>query len=142
VALYVRIPSVQAHRLDARARSINRAKQDIVTDLIADCLDQVPAGERSAAAGVTGGGAGAAGISGISGVAGRAGQRGGEEVLTLSELAALLRLDEATVLDRAAHGDLPGRRFGLQWRFSRSAVLAWLDGNDGFRPGPGFNTRH
>jgi excisionase family DNA binding protein len=39
-----------------------------------------------------------------------------------------LKLDEAAVLDAAEAGELPGRRIGGYWRFSRSAVLAWLAG--------------
>jgi len=36
-------------------------------------------------------------------------------------------------------GELPGRRFGDQWRFSRWARLAWLDGSDTpQRTPPGF----
>jgi len=49
-----------------------------------------------------------------------------EEVLTLEEAAALLRLPIAAVRARALSGDLPGRAFGDEWRFSRAALLAWL----------------
>ena len=48
------------------------------------------------------------------------------EVLTISELALLLRLDEQQVEQAAVRGELPGRLVGGQWRFSRAAVLAWL----------------
>jgi len=49
-----------------------------------------------------------------------------EEVLTLEEAAALLRLPIDAVRARALSGDLPGRAFGDEWRFTRPAVLAWL----------------
>ena len=49
-----------------------------------------------------------------------------EEVLTLEEAAALLRLPIEAVRARAINGDLPGRAFGEEWRFSRVALLAWL----------------
>jgi len=53
-----------------------------------------------------------------------------DEVLTLEEAAALLKLPADTVRSRAEEDDLPGRRFGKEWRFARIAVLAWLaDGN-------------
>jgi excisionase family DNA binding protein len=51
-----------------------------------------------------------------------------EEVLTVDELAELLRLRPDVVKARAERGDLPGRRFGDDWRFMHGAVLAWLAG--------------
>jgi excisionase family DNA binding protein len=48
------------------------------------------------------------------------------QVLTPAEVAALLQVDEAVVVDLAGRGGLPGRRVGDVWRFSRAAVLAWL----------------
>lgn len=51
-------------------------------------------------------------------------------MLTLIELTELLKLDEPAVMTRVMSGELPGRRFGEQWRFSRLAVLRWLDGTD------------
>jgi excisionase family DNA binding protein len=48
------------------------------------------------------------------------------EVLTASEAAALLRVDEAALLAAAAQGELPGRRIGEEWRFSKAALLGWL----------------
>ena len=47
-------------------------------------------------------------------------------VLTLAEAASLLRLDEGVVEEQAQNGELPGRRIGKHWRFSRDALLAWL----------------
>ena len=50
----------------------------------------------------------------------------GDEVLTLDEAAALLKLPADAVRASAEEGGLPGRRLGNEWRFARSAVLAWL----------------
>ncbi|HXB64971.1 MAG TPA: helix-turn-helix domain-containing protein [Solirubrobacteraceae bacterium] len=55
-------------------------------------------------------------------------QGGSEEVLTLEEASALLRLPLETLRASAVAGELPGRVFGQEWRFSRSALLAWLAG--------------
>lgn len=49
-----------------------------------------------------------------------------EDVLTLDELAALLRVEVKVVRRRVEAGELPGRRFGDAWRFSRHGVMAWL----------------
>ena len=38
-------------------------------------------------------------------------------------------MEESAVVKLASEGELPGRRIGGEWRFSRSAVLAWLGGS-------------
>jgi excisionase family DNA binding protein len=62
-----------------------------------------------------------------------------DDVLDLDGVAELLRVRPEQVVGRVGDGDLPGRRFGDQWRFSREAVMRWLDGADksGARK-PGF----
>jgi excisionase family DNA binding protein len=48
------------------------------------------------------------------------------EVLDLTQAAELLAVEESAILELAERGELPGRRIGTAWRFSRSALLAWL----------------
>jgi excisionase family DNA binding protein len=48
------------------------------------------------------------------------------EVLTLSETADYLRLQEADVLRLVGEQGLPGRRAGSEWRFLKGAIQAWL----------------
>lgn len=48
------------------------------------------------------------------------------EVLTLPEAARLLRVPPDEIARLAGAGCLPGRRLGAQWRFRRTALLAWL----------------
>ncbi len=50
------------------------------------------------------------------------------EVLTVQGAADLLQLEKKVVLEMAEAGKLPGRKLGTEWRFSRSAILAWLAG--------------
>jgi excisionase family DNA binding protein len=52
------------------------------------------------------------------------------DVLTAEQLAALLQLDVDTVRRLAGRGELPGRKVGGHWRFSREAVLDWLAAPD------------
>ena len=52
------------------------------------------------------------------------------EILTLTEAAELLRVDPLVLKDMARRREVPGRRIEVQWRFSRSALLAWLAGAD------------
>jgi excisionase family DNA binding protein len=48
-------------------------------------------------------------------------------VLTVEELAALLRVNRKTVYDALARGEIPGaRRIGGRYRILRDAVLEWL----------------
>jgi excisionase family DNA binding protein len=53
-----------------------------------------------------------------------------EEVLTPDEAADLLRSDAATVIAMAEDGKLPARKVGDEWRFTRSALLRWLGGEE------------
>src|SRR3954453_1572284 len=48
------------------------------------------------------------------------------EVLDLTQAAELLAVEESALRELAERGELPGRRIGDAWRFSRSAILAWL----------------
>lgn len=48
------------------------------------------------------------------------------DVLTLAEAAAFLRVPEADVVRSAEARDIPARRIGAEWRFSKSAIIEWL----------------
>ncbi len=99
VPVFVRLPREQATQLDRLVVSTGRRKQELVSELLSDQL-----------------------------VVGRAevADPAAAEVLTLEEAAALLRVTPASLLERARRGELPGRRLGEEWRFARSALLAWV----------------
>ena len=109
VPLFVRLPRAQADALDQLVDTTGRRKQQLVSDMLGDRLEVGFADVRETP---------------------QVAVDPGEDVLTLAELAALLRVEEAAVLTRAEAGDLPGRRLGSHWRFSRIAVLAWLAAGD------------
>ena len=48
------------------------------------------------------------------------------EVMTLSEAAELLRVDEAQLRQAAEQGDVPGRLIAGEWRFAHAVLLDWL----------------
>jgi excisionase family DNA binding protein len=50
------------------------------------------------------------------------------EVLDLDQAATLLRVEPALVREMAEQRRLPGRQLGNNWRFSRSGLIAWLNG--------------
>ena len=58
-----------------------------------------------------------------------------DEILTLKEVAAYLKLAEKTAYKLAAEGKLPGFKVGGSWRFKREDIESWIEqkkwgGND------------
>lgn len=49
-----------------------------------------------------------------------------EAVMTVKEVSAYLRLAESTVYKLAQEGQLPGRKIGGAWRFSRRGIEGWV----------------
>jgi excisionase family DNA binding protein len=49
----------------------------------------------------------------------------GEEILTIGELSAHLRVHPTTIYRLLREGRIPGFRVGSAWRFSRSAIENW-----------------
>jgi excisionase family DNA binding protein len=106
--LFVRLPRNQAVALDRLADATGRQKQHLVSELLGERLKT----SRPLSLGRVE-------LTSTPDV-------GTDEVLTLEEVAALLKLSVDAVQSRAEQGDVPGRRFGKEWRFSRLAVLTWL----------------
>jgi excisionase family DNA binding protein len=103
IALFVRVPAATASRLEEVVRAAGRSKQDLVTDFIDLQLNARDGVSSKDASG---------------------------DILTSEEVCAFLRIDMAAVEERLHAGDIPARRFGVEWRFSKAAILRWLDGND------------
>jgi len=102
--LFVRIPTAEAERLDRASFELKRPKQELVAEALRSLeVARTPVGFARPAAPVG-------------------------EVLTTAQLAELLQVDEKTVRGLARRAELPGRKIGRDWRFSRSAVLDWLAG--------------
>ena len=57
----------------------------------------------------------------------------GAEVLTLSEVAAFLRVPEEAVLELVARDAVPAQQIGGEWRFLKQAVVEWLGFGSQFR---------
>ncbi len=113
--LFVRLPKQQVAALDRLADHTGRPKQHLLSELLADRLASgtLSVGRLEVAnpPEVTDG-----------------------DVLTLEEAATLFKLSPEAVQAAAERGDVPGRRFGKAWRFSRLALLTWL--GRGERVGP------
>jgi excisionase family DNA binding protein len=101
--LYVRLPDEAAEKLDRAAFELKTPKQNLVAQLVSNHLP-----------------------------VGRAEFFPNEDlsVLTLDEAAELLRIDAKELAKLAASGDVPGRKLGDDWRFSRAGLLNWLGTHD------------
>ena len=49
-----------------------------------------------------------------------------KEILNLGEAAAFLGVSVKTMQKVLRAGDVPGRKIGREWKFSRPALLAWV----------------
>ena len=56
-----------------------------------------------------------------------------EEILTASQVAALLQVHLRTVYNLARRGQIPAIKFGGGWRFSKNAILKMV-ARDGGAP--------
>ena len=52
-----------------------------------------------------------------------------DDILTMHELAAYLKLNEKTAYRLAAQGEIPGFKVGGSWRFRRKEIDIWIDKN-------------
>ena len=48
------------------------------------------------------------------------------EVLTVRQLAVLLKINEKTAYKLAARGEIPGFKVGGSWRFERNEIERWI----------------
>jgi excisionase family DNA binding protein len=111
-ALFVRLPRTQAAALDRLADATGRRKQALVSELLGDRLTPSPPLSL-----------GRLEVTNT--------PESIDEVLTLDQVAVLLKIPVEAARSRAESGELPGRRFGQEWRFARHAVLAWLTAGEG-----------
>jgi excisionase family DNA binding protein len=125
-ALFVRLPPDAVTRLRRAAEALGIAKKDLVAGLVTAYVDPdsrkglqaLDAITRPRALTFDAGGPTYGTYSFQASPA--------PEVLTVEEAADLLQVEARLVLELAESGELPARRIGKTWRFSRVAVLAWL----------------
>jgi excisionase family DNA binding protein len=127
-ALYVRIPATAVDKLDRAASALGIHKKDLVAGLVSRYVD--PDSQR--------------GLSALGALSqprrvtvdvGDSGPALGSysfqpydppEVLNVDQAGQLLQIEPAMVVELAEAGQLPGRKLGTEWRFSRVALVAWL----------------
>ncbi|HZS20577.1 MAG TPA: helix-turn-helix domain-containing protein [Pseudonocardiaceae bacterium] len=111
-AVYARVPPQVADKLDRAAARLGLSKRDVLATLVSDHLDLE--GEN---------------VAWHPRPTPRTRIISGElhdAVLDLTEAAELLRVSENDLSALAESGEIPGRRIGGAWRFSREALLNWL----------------
>jgi excisionase family DNA binding protein len=131
-ALYVRLPAQAVDKLDRAAGALGVAKKDLIAGLVTKYVD--PDSRR--------------GLSALGALSQRPRRPVVEtdgrptpgfhsfraydapEVLTPAQAAELLQVDEKLVVQLADEGTLPGRKLGSAWRFTRTALLAWLSASE------------
>ena len=50
-----------------------------------------------------------------------------DEVMTVPEVASYLKLAKSTIYRLVQSGDIPGRKVGGAWRFSRKVIDKWME---------------
>lgn len=126
-ALYVRIPTKAVDKLGRAAEALGVHKKDLVAGLVTRYVD--PDSPR--------------GLDALSTLSqkpvmldpGSSSPTMGAysfraydppEVLNAQQAAELLQVSEKVIVELAEAGQLPGRKLGSSWRFSRAALVAWL----------------
>ncbi|MDU3722938.1 MAG: helix-turn-helix domain-containing protein, partial [Clostridium celatum] len=49
-----------------------------------------------------------------------------KEILNLQEVCELLNVSEKTMIKLLKEENIPARKIGREWRFSKQAVINWL----------------
>lgn len=49
-----------------------------------------------------------------------------DEILTIREVAELLKINEKTAYKLALAGEIPGFKVGGSWRFEREEITIWI----------------
>ena len=49
-----------------------------------------------------------------------------DEILTIREMAGLLKINEKTAYKLASAGKIPGFKVGGSWRFERQEIARWI----------------
>ena len=126
-ALFVRLPATAVDKLHRAAEALGMRKKDLVAELVSKYVD--PDSQR--------------GLSALGSLSTRkitvdlaepATTMGSysfqaydpPEVMNAEQAGQFLQIEEAVVIELAELGELPGRKLGAVWRFSRAALVAWL----------------
>jgi excisionase family DNA binding protein len=127
--LYVKLPSAAVEKLDRAAERLGVTKKDLVAGLVTKYVDPDSARGLDELERLSHPRRALEASSGRATVGAYSFQPYElPEVLTVEQASRLLQIPEADVLALAESGELPGRKLGAHWRFSRVALVEWLGG--------------
>ena len=129
-ALFVRLPATAVGKLDRAAEALGMRKKDLVAGLVSRYVDPDTRQGLSALSAL---GSLATNPRAVD-LAWAEPARGSysfqpydpPEVMNAEQAGAFLQIEEAAVVEMAEAGELPGRKLGAGWRFSRAALVSWL----------------
>lgn len=57
-----------------------------------------------------------------------------DDVLTIDELAAYLKIPTSTIYKLVREGKIPSQKVGRHWRFRKASINRWLDETEANHP--------
>jgi hypothetical protein len=126
-ALFVRLPTTAVDKLDRAAEALGMLKKDLVAGLVSKYVD--PDSRRGLSAlGALSSRKVTVGFSEPTSTLGSYSFQAYDppEVMNAAQAGQFLQIEEAAVVAMAEQDQLPGRKLGAVWRFSRAALVAWL----------------
>jgi excisionase family DNA binding protein len=129
-ALYVRLPATAVDKLDRAAEALGVHKKDLVAGLVSKYVDPDTRQGLSALGSLSQPRRVTLDLGDPSPTLGTYSFQPYDppEVLNAEQAGQLLQIDDRVVIELAEAGELPGRKLGAVWRFSRAALVAWLAG--------------
>jgi hypothetical protein len=129
-ALYVRLPATAVDKLDRAAEALGVHKKDLVAGLVSRYVDPDTRQGLSALGSLSQPRRVTLDLGDPSPTLGTYSFQPYDppEVLNAEQAGQLLQIDDKVVIELAEAGQLPGRKLGAVWRFSRAALVAWLAG--------------
>ncbi|HTA19392.1 MAG TPA: helix-turn-helix domain-containing protein [Polyangia bacterium] len=126
-ALFVRLPAAAVDKLDRAAEALGMRKKDLVAGLVSKYVDPDSRRGLSTLGTLSTHGA-TVDLRGAVPTHGAYSFRPYDppEVMNAEQAGQFLQVDEDVVTEMAVSGDLPARKIGDAWRFSRAALVAWL----------------
>ena len=129
-ALYVRLPATAVDKLDRAAEALGVHKKDLVAGLVSKYVDPDTRQGLSALDSLSQPRRVTFELGEPSPTLGTYSFQPYDppEVMNAEQAGQFLQIDERVVIELAEAGQLPGRKLGPAWRFSRAALVAWLAG--------------
>jgi excisionase family DNA binding protein len=134
-ALYVRIPTPAVEKLGRAAEALGVHKKDLIAGLVTRYVDPDSPRGLDALGSLSQPRRVTVEMSETGPTLGSYSFRAYDppEVMNAEQAAQFLQVEEAVVIELAEAGQLPGKKLGSAWRFSRAALVAWLSQPDGGR---------